>query len=100
MRTLWLLSAGVPDLPVVAAGDGYPARPHLSDEGTVGGQTRDVEHGGAALRSLPRLPGVCQRLPLGREVRRADRADARRGRAAPSALARRSAVSRALVCAL
>src|SRR5438132_250401 len=97
MRALRLLPARVPDLPVMAARDGYTARPHLPDEGAVRRQALDVEHGGAALRSLPRLPGVRQRVPVRRAVRRADRADARRGRAAPRALARRPAISCPLV---
>src|SRR5262245_46072220 len=100
MRALRLLSARMPHLPVLGPGDGHAARAHLPDEGSLRRPPAAVGHSGAALRSLPGLPGLRERLPIGREIRRADRADPRRDRGRARAFALGPAVSRPAVCAL
>ena len=85
LRPLRLLPADVPDLPALERGDGLAARPDPADG--VAPRRHDLAQPDRdrALRPLPRLHGLRDRLPLGRAVREADRGDARddRDRDAP-----------------
>ena len=93
VRPLRLLPADLPELPAARSGDGFAARPHLPD---AGGRRRPHGRSSAgvrrALRHLPRLHGVRDRVPVGRAVRAAHRGDARGDRAAPRAARRRAPV--------
>src|SRR5688572_22282195 len=85
MRPLRVLPARLPHLSVLGPGNGLAPRANLPDEGPHRGSDSTVG-GRETLRPLPRLPGVRHRLPFGREVRSAHRADAgggRRARAPP-----------------
>ena len=75
MRALRLLPAGVPHLQGARRGDGLAARPHRADEGSA---RRRVAAGGRrpASRSVPRVPGLRNRLPVGRALPRSHHADA------------------------
>ena len=70
-----------PTYVAVGRGDGLPARADLPDERGPAGRADDARDG-AALRRLPRLHGLRDRLPLGRAVRQAHRGDPRPGGAA------------------
>ena len=76
LRPLRLLPAGVPDVLALARGDGLAARADPSDAGARRRDDRAHRHGRRALRPLPRLHGLRARVPVGRQVRPADRADA------------------------
>ena len=82
LRALRVLPADLPDVRAVGRGDGLPARTDLPDEGGSRGRA-DVRRDGVALGRLPRLHGLRDRLPLGRAVRHAHRADPGAGRAPP-----------------
>ena len=94
LRPLRLLPADVPDLHALARGDGLAARADPPDGRPRRRHDRAHRHGRRALRPLPRLHGVRARVPVGRQVRPADRADARLRRGAPPALGRRAAAAR------
>src|SRR5688572_26473387 len=85
MRALRLLPAGVPHVSVMGARDGFAARAHLLDEGAVGRARSALGDLSQTFRSLPRLPGMCDGLPLRSQIRPIDRTDPRRGGAAPPA---------------
>ena len=74
-----------------------PARPHLADEGDARGNGGAQPDGGRALRPLPRLHGLPHLVPVRRQVRPADRARAREGRAGGASGRSTSALLRALV---
>ena len=93
LRALRLLPADLPDLRPVGRGDGLAARPHLPDEGALEGEPLD-DSDRAALRRVPRLHGLRDRLPVGRAVRQADRGDPRADRAQRYARTRPSALFR------
>src|SRR5262249_59048917 len=93
LRPLRLLPARVPDVGLVGRGDGLASRTHRPDARPRGGPDRLVRAGGEALRPLPRLPRVRDRVSLGRPLRRPHRADAPRTRAPPSARRPRWALS-------
>ena len=80
LRALRVLPAHVPDVRALGRGDGLPARPHLPDEGGPRGRADD-RLDGLALRRLPRLHGLRDRVPVRRAVRHPDRADPGPGRA-------------------
>src|SRR5262249_9568978 len=94
VRPLRLLPARLPDVPVVGRGDGLAARAHLPHEVAGRGQGAPVRRRRAPLRPLSRLHGLRHRLPVGRRLRRAHRANPRRGRAWAPPPARRPAVPR------
>ena len=73
LRALRLLPAHLPHLHAVGGGDGLPARAHLPDEAGQGGRGPARRHLCPALRRVPGLHGVCDGVPVRREVRRADR---------------------------
>ncbi len=73
LRALRDLPAAVPDLPGPRRGDGLAAGPGLSHARGRRGPDRAHAHHGAAPRSLPRLPGLRDGLPLRRAVRPAPR---------------------------
>ena len=83
LRPLRLLPADVPDLRALARGDGLAARPDPPDGGLVDGTIpltdTVVEHFDRCLGCM----ACVHRLPVGREVRPPDRADARLRRGAP-----------------
>ena len=72
LRALRVLPAGLPDLPAVGRGDGLPAGPDLPGEPDPG-RSRALRQGRRALRPLPGLHGLHDRVPLGRAVRPAHR---------------------------
>ena len=94
LRALRLLPADLPDLRAVGRGDGLAARPDLPDEGGPRGRADD-RLDGLALRRLPRLHGLRDRVPVGRAVRHPDRADPRPGRAPPRPLGEGQGAARA-----
>ena len=75
-----------PSLRGLRGRDGLAARAHRADAGRPRGGRDDLARDGHALRPLPGLHGVRDRLPVRRAVRQADRARA----AADRALARRA----------
>src|ERR671924_321660 len=85
MRSLRVLPADLPDVPDLGRGDGFAARAHLSDEGWHRGARADDLLVRRALRPLPRLPGLCDCVPVGCAVRTAHRKAARANRASSSA---------------
>ena len=101
LRALRLLPADLPDLRAVGRGDGLAARADRADARRARGGRAAVARDGRALRPLPRLHGLRDRLPVGRAVRPADR-----GRRAPqiersvTAAARASGALRAAIFAL
>ena len=82
LRALRLLPADLPDLRALERGDGLAARPDLPHGGPPRRHDRAQPHGRRALRPLPRLHGVRDRMPLGVQYDPADRGDARRRRGA------------------
>ena len=90
MRPLRLLPAHVPDVRALERGDGLAARAHLPDGGPNRRDDATVADRRSPLRPLPRLHGVRDRLPVGRQVRPADRAHAGARRADDPAPARRA----------
>ena len=70
-----------PTYVAVAAGDGLSARADLPDERARRRDGRAHGHGRRALRPLPRLHGLRHVVPVGRQVRPADRADTAADRA-------------------
>src|SRR5687768_923978 len=94
MRPLRLLPARLPHLSELGSGDGLAARPHLPDEGLPRG-ARLTLGGRGAHRPLPGLSRLRHGLPVGREIRPADRADARRARTDAPAIVFGSAAARA-----
>src|SRR5262249_9385521 len=89
VRPLRLLPAGLSDLRAVGPGDGLAPRPHLSD--AVGRRWRSGDHSwlGAALRHLPWLHVLHDRLPVRCRLQQAARGHPRPDRAPPSPLPRR-----------
>ena len=94
LRALRLLPADVPELRGLRGRDGLAARAHPADADRPRGGRADLARDGHALRPLPRLHGVRDRLPVGRPVRQADRGacgrrssarEARTWRSAPTA---------------
>ena len=73
LRALRLLPAHLPHLHAVGGGDGLPARADLPDEAGQGGRGPARRHLCPALRRVPGLHGLCDGVPVRREVRRADR---------------------------
>ena len=73
LRALRLLPAHLPDLRAVGRGDGLPARTDLPDEARQGGRGPARRHLCPALRRVPGLHGLCDGVPVRREVRRVDR---------------------------
>ena len=100
LRALRLLPADVPELPRLRGGDGLAARADRADARRPRGGRRDLRRDGHALRPLPRLHGVRDRLPVGRPVRPADRADAAADRAPrrPAAARARATGARSSRC--
>ena len=83
---LRVLPAHLPHVQPVERGDGLTPRPDLPDEVWARGRADDRFHG-AALRRLPGLHGLCDRLPVRRPVRQAHRGDQGAGRAEPRPVA-------------
>ena len=94
MRALRDLPSPVPDLPCARRGDGLAARPHLPDARGRRGQGGAEPDLSAPSRSLPRLPRVRDRLPLGSPIRLAPRGRTRR--AASERAAREAPLARGL----
>src|SRR5438128_6133857 len=94
MRALRDLPATVPNLSRARRGDGLAARPYLPDAGGCRGQGGPYRNVPAAHRSLSRLPGVRDRVPVWGQVRIAPRGDARP--AAPARTAAEASTARRL----
>ena len=93
----------LPSCPTYAAlgrGDGLAARAHLPDEGGPRRAHGDDAGVRRALRRVPRLHGVRDRLPVRRAVRAAHRSDARPDRAPVSSARSAIGCSAALIFAL
>ena len=91
VRPLRLLPADVPDLPPLERGDGLAPRPDPADGGEPRRHDLAQRDRHRALRPLPRLHGLRHGLPVGRQVRPADRGDPRDDRDRDHAALRRPA---------
>src|SRR5262245_12634169 len=97
MRPLWILPPDLPELRAPRPGDGLAARPHLPDARRRRRADLDVVLFRESLRHVPRLHGLRDRVPLGRPLRAARRADARDDRALARTARRRAVVPAAAV---
>ena len=88
LRALRLLPADVPELRGVRGGDGLAARADRADADRPRGGREVSPRDDHALRPLPRLHGVRDRLPVGRAVRPADRAGRARSSSATATATR------------
>src|SRR6516165_6171354 len=93
MRTLRLLPGRVPHLPAVEGGDGFAARPHLSDEDGFRRQSDHQRNVGWPFRRLPGLYGLRDGMPFRRGIWEIDRSHPRANRTALHAISRGNEVS-------
>ena len=101
VHALRLLPADVPDVRAARPDGGrLPARPDLAHEGARRRDDDGQLRRRRAHRPLPRLHGVRDRVPVGRSLRPADRADARGRRGAVRAAGRRLAAAHARLLGL